>query len=672
MNRFFYGKLAFGNLKKNGRLYLPYMLAAIGIGAMFYIMLALTADEGIGKMPGAAELKMIMGLGCGVIMVFAVIFLFYTNSFLMKRRKKEFGLFHILGMEKRHIGKMMFWETCMVGFISIAGAAAAGVVLYKLVVLVLLRITGLEVPFGFTISVSGIGNMAICFAAIFLATMLYNLVQVKKANAIELLHSANQGEKEPKTRWFLAILGVLALGGGYVIAIVAEDPLGALLMFFVAVLLVILGTYCLFTAGSIALLKIMRKNKTYFYKTKHFISVSGMIYRMKQNAVGLANICILSTMVLVMVSGTISLYLGMEDIINTQYPRDIAITGSGSLTDGQKSDLKGMFQQAAAESGQSVEGMVEYTTLDVAVWKSGGNMVIANPEDEQPEGTLCVLEILTLEEYNRVAKEPGQLQDDEIFVCVRQGEAGDTSYSLNGKNLRIKEYLEDFQLEGMDKMIIYDGYFLVVKDRQVMQELYEMQKAVYGERASVETYSIFADLSGDPGQMERYEERFLGLLEEYNQTKGEGETIAAKLALKDERREAMMVFCGGFLFLGVFLGFVFLMATVLIIYYKQVSEGYEDKGRFEIMRKVGMSPKEVKASIHSQIMKVFFLPLVMAGVHLTMAFPMMNRLLMLFNLRNPGLFAACTVVVVCIFAGIYGIVFGITAKAYYQIVGEQR
>ncbi len=672
MNRFFYGKLAFGNLKKNGRLYLPYMLAAIGIGAMFYIMLALTADEGIGKMPGAAELKMIMGLGCGVIMVFAVIFLFYTNSFLMKRRKKEFGLFHILGMEKRHIGKMMFWETCMVGFISIAGAAAAGVVLYKLVVLVLLRITGLEVPFGFTISVSGIGNMAICFAAIFLATMLYNLVQVKKANAIELLHSANQGEKEPKTRWFLAILGVLALGGGYVIAIVAEDPLGALLMFFVAVLLVILGTYCLFTAGSIALLKIMRKNKTYFYKTKHFISVSGMIYRMKQNAVGLANICILSTMVLVMVSGTISLYLGMEDIINTQYPRDIAITGSGSLTDGQKSDLKGMFQQAAAESGQSVEGMVEYTTLDVAVWKSGGNMVIANPEDEQPEGTLCVLEILTLEEYNRVAKEPGQLQDDEIFVCVRQGEAGDTSYSLNGKNLRIKEYLEDFQLEGMDKMIIYDGYFLVVKDRQVMQELYEMQKAVYGERASVETYSIFADLSGDPGQMERYEERFLGLLEEYNQTKGEGETIAAKLALKDERREEMMVFCGGFLFLGVFLGFVFLMATVLIIYYKQVSEGYEDKGRFEIMRKVGMSPKEVKASIHSQIMKVFFLPLVMAGVHLTMAFPMMNRLLMLFNLRNPGLFAACTVVVVCIFAGIYGIVFGITAKAYYQIVGEQR
>ncbi len=672
MNRFFYGKLAFGNLKKNGRLYLPYMLAAIGIGAMFYIMLALTADEGIGKMPGAAELKMIMGLGCGVIMVFAVIFLFYTNSFLMKRRKKEFGLFHILGMEKRHIGKMMFWETCMVGFISIAGAAAAGVVLYKLVVLVLLRITGLEVPFGFTISASGIGNMAICFAAIFLATMLYNLVQVKKANAIELLHSANQGEKEPKTRWFLAILGVLALGGGYVIAIVAEDPLGALLMFFVAVLLVILGTYCLFTAGSIALLKIMRKNKTYFYKTKHFISVSGMIYRMKQNAVGLANICILSTMVLVMVSGTISLYLGMEDIINTQYPRDIAITGSGSLTDGQKSDLKGMFQQAAAESGQSVEGMVEYTTLDVAVWKSGGNMVIANPEDEQPEGTLCVLEILTLEEYNRVAKEPGQLQDDEIFVCVRQGEAGDTSYSLNGKNLRIKEYLEDFQLEGMDKMIIYDGYFLVVKDRQVMQELYEMQKAVYGERASVETYSIFADLSGDPGQMERYEERFLGLLEEYNQTKGEGETIAAKLALKDERREAMMVFCGGFLFLGVFLGFVFLMATVLIIYYKQVSEGYEDKGRFEIMRKVGMSPKEVKASIHSQIMKVFFLPLVMAGVHLTMAFPMMNRLLMLFNLRNPGLFAACTVVVVCIFAGIYGIVFGITAKAYYQIVGEQR
>ena len=260
MNGFFYGKLACGNLKKNGRLYLPYILAAVGIGAMYYIMVALTGDEGIMEMPGDVELKMIMSLGCGVIMVFAVIFLFYTNSFLMKRRKKEFGLFHILGMEKRHIGKMMFWETCIVGAISIAGGLLAGIILYKLVVLVLLNITGLEVPFGFRISIPGAATVAACFAVIFIMTLLYNLRQVQKANAIELLHSGSQGEREPKTRWLLALVGLAALGLAYGIAIVTEDPVGAMLLFFVAVLLVVLGTYCLFTAGSIAVLKIILMN----------------------------------------------------------------------------------------------------------------------------------------------------------------------------------------------------------------------------------------------------------------------------------------------------------------------------------------------------------------------------------------------------------------------------
>lgn len=353
MNGFFYGKLAYGNLKKNGRLYLPYILAAVGIGAMYYIMVALTGDEGIMEMPGAVELKMIMGLGCGVIMVFAVIFLFYTNSFLMKRRKKEFGLFHILGMEKRHIGKMMFWETCMVGAISIAGGLLGGIILYKLVVLVLLHITGLEVPFGFRISISGAATVAACFAVIFIMTLLYNLRQVQKANAIELLHSGSQGEREPKTRWLLALVGLAALGLAYGIAIVTEDPVGAMLLFFVAVLLVVLGTYCLFTAGSIAMLKMMRRNKGYYYKTKHFTSVSGMIYRMKQNAVGLANICILSTMVLVMVSGTVSLYIGVDDIVNTRYPKDFSITGY-DVPDQGKAALKEMLLQAAEESGLTV------------------------------------------------------------------------------------------------------------------------------------------------------------------------------------------------------------------------------------------------------------------------------------------------------------------------------
>ena len=261
MSRFFYGKLAFSNLKKNARLYLPYMLTAIGVSAMYYIMLAITKDEGIQKMPGSESLQMVLGLGCGVITIFAVIFLFYTNSFLMKRRKKEFGLFNILGMEKRHIGKMMFWETGMIAIVCIIGGAITGIILYKLVVLILLRITGLEVPFGFYISFSAVKSMVICFLCIFAVTLFYNLFQVRKAKPIELLQSSNQGEAEPKTRWLMSLIGILALGVGYAIAIVVEDPIGALLMFFVAVILVMIGTYCLFVAGSVAILKLMRKNK---------------------------------------------------------------------------------------------------------------------------------------------------------------------------------------------------------------------------------------------------------------------------------------------------------------------------------------------------------------------------------------------------------------------------
>ena len=672
MNKFFYGKLAFGNLRKNGRLYLPYILAAMGIGAMYYIIVALTGDEGISKMPGASDLKIIMGLGCVVILIFAVIFLFYTNSFLMKRRKKEFGLFHILGMEKKHIGKMMFWETCMVGVLSIAGGLAGGILLYKLMVLVLLRITGLEVPFGFSISSAGIANVAVCFAVVFGATLVYNLFQVQKTNAIELLHSASQGEKEPRTRWILAILGVLALGLGYWIAIVTENPVDALLLFFVAVLLVVFGTYFLFTAGSIAVLKMMRKNKKYFYRTKHFISVSGMIYRMKQNAVGLANICILSTMVLVMVSGTVALYAGVDDIVNTRYPRDFALTGYNNMSEEEKEALKGMFQQAVEESGLAVEDSVEYSSLAVTVWKSGENMLIEKSGTVSPEGKLSVLELITLEEYNQLTNQQKELKEDEILVSVRQCEEAEHAYCIKRNKIRIKEYLEDFELEGLDSNVVYDGYFVVVRDAQVFDALKEMQKEAYGNRASSVNYSMYADISGTEEQLKECAGRLEGLIEAYNQGKGEEEHLRVRIDVKEVQREGFMIFCGGFLFLGIFLGFVFLMATVLIIYYKQISEGYEDKERFEIMQKVGMSPREVKASIHSQILKVFFLPLVMAGVHVTMAFPMMNRLLLMFNMKNPELFAACTVAVVGIFAVIYGIVFGITARAYYRIVGEKR
>ena len=668
MNKFFYGRLAFGNLKKNGSLYLPYILAAIGTSAMYYIMGAIVHDEGVNKMPGSMDMKMILGLGCGVIGIFAVIFLFYTNSFLMKRRKKEFGLFNILGMEKRHIGKMMFWEILFVAGISILCGIIAGVVLNKLVVLVLLRLVNLEVPFGFMVSWDSIVSTVILFCCIFGATLVYNLFQVRKAKPIELLQSASHGEKEPKTRWFLAVLGIVSLGIGYAIAIFVEDPVSVLLLFFLAVILVMLGTYCLFTAGSIAVLKILRRNKSYYYKTSHFTSVSGLIYRMKQNAVGLSNICILSTMVLVMVSGTISLYMGVESTMARRYPKDINLSGYSLQTESKKI-LTGVALQAAADVGIDVEELSYYTSLSFTAYKEGENLNLVDPSDNLfPKGEICVTQWITMEEYERLGGRHEDLSEDEVLSFTMHGDKGDQMYHLAGRTFQVKEHLAKLHLTDMGEEILYDVYFLVIKDEKVRQEVYELQASVYGEDASQVMYKLAMDVTGGEEKEIACGTRIKQLLEE-QKALGHEDVAGTRLDIRVERKNGFMIFCGGFLFLGIFLGFVFLMATTLIIYYKQVSEGYEDKARFEIMQKVGMSKKEVRASIRSQILKVFFLPLVMACIHLIVAFPMMNRLILLFGMQDMPLFVTCTVGTVGVFAFIYAIVYGITARSYYKIVG---
>ncbi len=667
MNRLFYARLAIGNLRKNAGLYLPYVLAAVGIGAMYYIMGAITRDEGIKQMRGADQLFMILSLGCGVIAIFTVIFLFYTNSFLMKRRKKEFGLFNILGMEKRHIGRMMFWEILMVAFVSIIGGIVVGIVLNKLVVLALMRLLQFDVPFGFHISRGAIASVVILFAGIFIATLIYNLFQVQKASPIELLRSSNQGEREPKTRWLLALVGVLALGAGYAIAIVVESPVDALMMFFLAVLLVILGTYCLFTAGSIVVLKMLRRNKNYYYKTSHFTSVSGMIYRMKQNAVGLSNICILSTMVLVMLAGSFSLYMGKDVSLHNRYPKEIMINGYGMTKEGRNM-MQECAVQGAKDTGVAVEELSNCTSLSFAGYKDGEDIHVEAWQEgaATPEGELIMLEWLTLEEYQQFADQVPELAEDEVLVYTAHGEHGDSQYRLGEQTFRIKEYLPEMHLDDMQVEIVYDMYFIVVRDEAVMQKINEFQKSVYGERASDIETVVAMDIGGEEEQEIACKQRIAQLMTERNPDSQQG---SVRVESRSERSNEDMVIFGGFLFLGIFLGFVFLMATTMIIYYKQVSEGYEDKARFEIMQKVGMNKKEVRASIRSQIIKVFFLPLFMACIHLAAAFPMMNRLLMLFGMVNMKLFAICTVATVAVFAVIYAIVYSITARTYYKIVG---
>lgn len=667
MSRFFYVKLALENLKKNKTLYLPYVITAIGMSAMYYIMQAITWDKGIEKMRGAENLRMILVLGCGVIAVFACIFLFYTNSFLMKRRKKEFGLFNILGMEKRHIGRMMFWETVIVGGISIVGGLAAGIVLNKLIVLLLLRITRLEVPFGFSVYGKGIADTAILFLAIYAVTLLYNLHQVQKAKPVELLQSASQGEAEPKTRWIMTVAGVVALAGAYYIAITTTDPMGALLLFFVAVILVIIGTYCLFTAGSIAVLKLLRKNKRYYYQTAHFTSVSGMIYRMKQNAVGLANICILSTAVLVMISGTVSLYAGMNSVIEKMYPSQVKTEGY-NLTKESQEALVEMAESAADECNAGIETLSAHQELAVSAVKNGGEFTLGFDN----AGAVSYCTFITMEDYAALGGKAEELAENEALVYVYQGEREDTDYNIAGNAFHIKKYLQDYPkgLLGTGAIVVADSYYIVVKDEAVLEQIYQTQLQFYEENASRMEYIVQVELKNGTQKEQEYTALLSEKIKNYDETTLRDGTTAW-ISEPDSRVEATAryhVMYGGFLFLGIFLGLVFLLATVLIIYYKQISEGYEDKGRYEIMRKVGMSHKEVKASIRSQILKVFFLPLVTACIHLAAASPLMRRLLMLFGMNDYALFAICVLITVAVFAVVYGIVYMMTARTYYRIV----
>lgn len=659
MHKHFYLKLALVNIRKNGKLYFPYLLTGIGTVMMFYIMHALSVNEGLEHMFGGNQLGTIMGFGTVVIGIFAAILLFYTNSFLIKRRSRELGLYNILGMEKKHIGKLMLYETLVIALVTLALGLAGGILFSKLMFWVLLRILAAPVSLAFYVSVPSLGITVILFLAIFLVTLAANLAQVHMANPIELLGSANRGEKEPKTKWILALFGLLCLGGGYFIALWVESPLDALSLFFVAVLLVILGTYALFTAGSIVILKLLRKNKKFYYQTKHFTAVSGMIYRMKQNAVGLANICILSTMVLVMLSGTLSLYLGQEDVLTTRFPRDVAIKvyDAPQPSDGQ---LMQLVKEKAAAYDVAIEHVEDYTSFAMTVVRDGDHFTTGEPEGNPSASDLCELTLLTQEEYEKLTGQPLNLASGEAAIFSNRQNYGRDSFTLDGVTLRITRELAEIPIAQKGMNLVIDGYYLFVEDQTVIEQLIP----AYLEENDLG--KINRKLSFDIGGEKNNALAFSQAL--YDTLLSEDLPYGFSFESKEMERDDFLGLYGGFFFLGIFLGILFLMATVLIIYYKQVSEGYEDRTRFAIMQQVGMSYREVKKSIRTQVLMVFFLPLVMAVVHIAFAFRIIVKLLATLNMANVGLFLLCTLATILVFAIIYTLVFALTTRTYYRIV----
>ena len=641
MNNFIYEKLAVTNLKNNRKTYVPYIFTGVLTVMMFYIIDALSRGKGITQ----DTLKICLQYATGVIVVFAVIFLFYTNSFLIKRRKKEIGVYNILGMGKRHIARMMAVETILTAGISILGGLVFGIIFGKLMYLLLLKILHNSVDMQFSVNGTAIVQTVILFAGIFLLTYLYNILQIQLVNPVELLHGGNQGEKEPKSRWLLVIVGVAALGNGYWIALTTEAPLEALLKFFVAVVCVIIGTYALFIAGSIVVLKMLRKNKAYYYNPKHFTSVSGMVYRMKQNGAGLANICVLSTMVLVMVSTTVSLYAGMEDILDSRFPRDVSIVCNEADTNKEET-FQRLIKEQCEKAGVKITDRVRYRYGSMNAVLKGNNL--EKVEQYYPDNHFYYVEMITQEEYNRIEKKNVSLKEQEILTYTTNGKCGKKQINIAGQNYQVKKELSEMTSQPKSTAEMYKTLYIVFANAEQI------------ERIESFSYADKFNLKGDDGKQKEALEQ---IQNEFYEKFPDGTMESRMLS-----RSSFYELYGGLFFIGIYLGSMFIMATVLIIYYKQISEGYDDRERYQIMQKVGMSKKEVKRSIRSQVLSVFFLPLVVAVIHVAVAFKVMTKILGVLNLTNVSLFAVCTIITIAVFAVFYIIVYSITAKEYYRIV----
>lgn len=662
-------KLAVSNIKRNKGTYIPYMITCICCIAMTYMMFFVTQSKDLSvQVPDSAMVTSIMFLGIAVIYIFSFIFLLYSNSFVMKRRQKEIGLYNILGLEKGHIMKMMAVETLLTSVISIIGGIAAGILGSKLALLLLLKILHVPAQLGFYVCVPGIIVCAVMFLPVVIVTLFRNVHRVRLSQPIELLRSGNTGEREPKAKWLMALLGFLCLGIGYYIAVTTKSPVTALGLFFAAVLLVMAGTYLLFTAGSIAVLKVMRWKKSFYYKTKNFTSISGMIYRMKQNAMGLASICILSTGVLLMLSTTVSLNMGIEDSLSDMFPYDAGFTFN-NVTFEEVPRLRNAFDEAVEKEKVPYEEKVTQVILDISIARNGNNMEILT-RDTAASANVEYLTVVPEEEYEKISGKTVELKPGEILAFQENGGKGDIA--LNGVDYKVKEWLEEKPTYDRGNNIFYKTTIVVTKED--LQKMDALQKELVGKDRGYLKLEFGLYIEGGKEADIKYGnllQEDLAPLAETLQAEDGDMTPWFRYNIREEHYSSFYTLNGGLLFLGIFLGFIFLVGAGMIIYYKQMSEGYEDKDRFEIMQKVGMSRKEVKSAIRRQILMVFFLPLLMAVLHIIMAFPMISRLLGLLGMMNTELYILCTAGTIVVFAVIYAVIYMCTAKSYYKIV-ERR
>ena len=671
MRTHLYSKLAWEGIRKNKRLYIPYILTGSLMVMMYYILSFLAVSPALSQMKGGTTLSMLLPLGSGVIAVFSAIFLFYTNSFLVRQRNKEFGLYNILGMDKRNIRKIMLWENGMIAVLSILSGLCLGVALSKLAEAGLLNILELGVDYRLTIDKGSIVKTVGVYAVIYICLLGYSVLRVNCLNPLQLLQSSRVGEKPPKANWLVALLGVILLGVAYYLAVSIEAPLTALIWFFIAVIMVIIATYLLFGAGSVALCKLLKKNKSYYYKANHFVSVSSMVYRMKRNGAGLASICILSTMVLVMVSATTSLYIGAEDSLQKRYPYSmqmrIGFDDLESFTEENLTVLREICDTVPTKHSER-----ELTSVSTSGMLQNGNLITDSrllvTFDVSSYDTICEVIFYSLEDYNHLEEKSEGLEPGECLVyCDGIKWSGEQFTVDGGSTLEVKKVLDEFSLSDSAAMASIVPCVYIVTEN-LMEYVEPMLSLVNSSGNPMFylywQYAFRTELSTDENA-----DQFQNLMGQLREFSRKGDMFGTySIECQDVLRSTFFEMYGGLFFLGIMLSIVFLFAAVLIIYYKQISEGYEDQSRFEIMQKVGMTKQEIKRSVNSQILTVFFLPLVFAGLHLSFAFPIVFRLLQLFFLSDVWLMIAVTLGCFLVFGLFYGVVYKLTAGAYYRLV----
>lgn len=661
-----YPKLAWIGIQKNRRLYFPYLLTCAAMVMMQYIILSLKESSMLQSMSVGQNAAAMLGIGSAVITIFSVVFLFYTHSFLIRRRKKEFGLYNILGMTKVNIARILLWESVYTFLFAVLVGLGAGILLSKLAELSLVRILGGAVSYTFVVSASAIWQSLLLYLPIFILIDLYTLGSIRISNPIALLHSENTGEKAPRANWVLGVFGFLVLGAAYAIAVTIKAPLEAMTFYFIAVLLVILGTYLLFIAGSVMLCRILQKNKKYYYQPNHFVSVSSMVYRMKRNGAGLASICILSTMVLVMISTTSCLYFGAEDSLRTQYPRDLMVevrltgdtqerqTTANTIRDAVTEELS----KRSVATGNVIDRRVTtiYGVLDNGVFRW-------NPYQINNLDILC-LKIRPISDSPEIAASYPDLAPGEAVVYpVRFTPEFETMTLEKFGGFTIRDTIHHFDSEEKEKTLT-PMLEVFVPDYERFASLAAAEENLYP------TWIYGVDLEVSEEEKAEICDTVRDVV--WQLPSENLSYLSCMISSRAENSSDFYGIYGGLFFLGILLSIVFLLATVLILYYKQISEGYEDQNRFAIMQKVGMTKREIQRSINSQMLLIFLLPLVMSALHLVFNFPITRKLLLLFGLDNVGLFVATTTVSFVIFTLFYLLTYRITSNAYYAIVSDAK